>query len=256
MKITMLGCGGSLGVPTITNDWGECDPSEPRNRRTRPSIVIETGGKVILVDAGPDLRLQMLAAKITHVDAILFTHEHADHIMGVDDLRPFSLATGKPLEIYGMARTIETLQVRFDYMFQASSSEYTRAFVNPHIIEAGDYIAELGIQTFAQEHATRVPVSLGLRSGAFGYSTDVIRIGEEGFRILDGVDTWIVAALRRQPHNAHASLETVLQWIDRVKPRHAILTHMNYMMDYQTLRAELPPHVEPGYDNMVIALED
>ncbi len=250
----MLGCGPSAGVPMVGNIWGECDPAEPRNQRTRPSILIETGGKSILVDSGPDMRMQMLAANVKHLDAVIFTHEHADHTLGLDELRLYSLAAGKPLDIYGASDTIESLRVRFEYMFGPMRTGYTQTFLLPHIVEPGEDLPIFGMQSFPQEHSHWT--SLGLRCGRFAYSTDVFRFGEDGFEKLAGVDTWIVAALRREPHAAHATLGVVLQWIERVQPKRAILTHMNHTMDYRTLLAELPGNVEPGYDGLVIDLED
>ncbi len=254
MKVTILGCGASTGVPMIGNDWGDCNPAEPRNIRTRSSILIEHAGRAILVDAGPDLRAQLLTAGTRHLDAVVFTHEHADHTQGVDDLRSFFQMSGRPLPVYGTVDTIGSIRQRFGYMFDETKEGVARGFLSAHAIGDDEGVPELGISTFAQKHLYWT--SLGLRIGSFAYSTDVKEMPEAAFGNLESLDTWVVAALRRQPHPAHAALDVILGWIGRVAPKRSYLTHMNPSMDYRTLLDELPSGIEPAYDGLVIELED
>ena len=245
-----------MGVPMVGQAWGACDPANPRNRRLRPSILIERGDTAVLVDAGPDFRQQALSVNLRRLDGVILTHEHADHVHGIDDLRGFSL--DRPMPLYGTDVTLGIVRNRFPYMFGGPEhvAYHPRPFLDAREVQPGQVIDTpgLAIGTFAQDHT--VCISLGLRLGNFAYSTDLARIGDEELQALRGIDTWIVAALRREPHPAHATLAQVLEWIARVRPRRAILTHMNASMDYDALRRELPEGVEPGYDGMVIDLAD
>jgi phosphoribosyl 1,2-cyclic phosphate phosphodiesterase len=248
MRATILGCGTSGGVPRIGNVWGACDPAEPKNRRRRASVLIERAGTRILVDTGPDLREQCLSANIDRLDAVLYTHDHADHTHGIDDLRGFFINAQRRIPIYADHRTLRTLRTRFPYIFK-SVAGYP-ALVEANQIDGAFQVADIHVQPFTQEHG---PInSLGFRFGPIAYSTDVNGLPEESFKVLAGVDTWIVDALRPQPHPTHAHLDLTLSWIERVKPRRAILTHMTWDMDYQTLCRELPDGVEPAYDGMVL----
>lgn len=257
MKVTVLGCGGSGGVPLVGGVWGDCDPKEPKNRRRRPSILIETGGKRILVDTSPDLRNQLLDADVADIDAVLFTHSHADHCHGIDDLRPVVYRRGQPIEAYGDAETLGALRVRFDYAFASSrpnSSGYD-ALLRDHTIKIGQTFELFGhpVTAFEQHHG-RI-TTLGYRIGPLGYSPDAVEIGDEAFDILAGVDLWIVDCLRYEPHPSHAHFDRTMDWIQRVAPRRAVLTHMNHMLDYNELKARCPAGVEPGYDGQVIDLD-
>jgi phosphoribosyl 1,2-cyclic phosphate phosphodiesterase len=248
MKVTILGCGTSGGVPRIGNVWGACDPKNPKNRRRRVSILVEEGAGRLLVDTSPDLREQLLDARVDRLDGVLYTHDHADHTHGIDDLRAIYHTGRKPVEIYGSSETLAILNQRFDYIFK-SKLGYP-SICQPHEISGRFEVGGIKVEPFIQDHG---PItSLGFRFGKVAYSTDLNGLPEGSWQILKGVDTWIVDALRPQPHPTHPHLEMTLEWIERLKPRRAILTHMTWDMDYETLCRELPRGVEPGYDGMVI----
>jgi phosphoribosyl 1,2-cyclic phosphate phosphodiesterase len=254
MRVTILGCGPSGGVPLIGNDWGDCDPANPRNRRRRASILIQQGDAQILVDASPDMRMQLLDAGIARLDAILFTHAHADHCHGIDEVRALNRAMGQAIPIYASAGTLAELKQRFAYIFRPSDPAAGAVFYKPSliasVIEGPFEISGVGVMPFIQNHG--FSTSLGLRIGAFAYSTDVVALDEAAFAALEGIETWLVDCYRRTPHPTHTHLAQTLEWIARVKPKRAILTHMDVQLDYETLRRELPEGVEPGYDGMVI----
>ena len=251
MKVTILGCGTSGGVPRVGNIWGRCDPNNPKNRRRRVSIAVEHGDARLIVDTSPDLREQLLDADIRHIDGVLYTHDHADHTHGIDDLRAIAWMMEKRVDIYGNAETLATLHRRFEYIFKDQSGY--PAICQSHDITAQAFEIEgISVQPFWQQHGAGR--SLGFRFGKLAYSTDLNSLSEESFAVLEGVDTWIVDALRYDPHPTHAHLDVTLGWIERVKPRRAILTHMAWDMDYEELKAKCPPGVEPAYDGMVITL--
>jgi phosphoribosyl 1,2-cyclic phosphate phosphodiesterase len=254
MRITVLGCGPSGGVPLIGNDWGECDPANPRNRRRRASILIEDRGTQILVDASPDMRMQLLDAGVSRLDAILFTHAHADHCHGIDEVRALNRAMGQAIPIYASAKTLAELQQRFAYIFRPSDPAAGAVFYKPALIPSvisGPFeVGGVGVVPFTQNHG--FTTSLGLRFGGFAYSTDVVALDDAAFAALEGIETWIVDCYRRTQHPTHTHLAQTLEWIARVKPGRAILTHMDVQLDYETLRRELPAGVEPGYDGLVI----
>jgi phosphoribosyl 1,2-cyclic phosphate phosphodiesterase len=249
MRITILGCGTSTGVPRIGNDWGVCDPNEPKNRRSRCSIMVEEGATRILVDTSPDLREQMLAANVMDIDAVVYTHDHADQTHGIDDLRVFALTKRRKVDIYGDADTLASLKKKFAYCFEDVRGYF--AILKPHEIGLRPFdIGGLAILPIDQDHGTMR--SLGYRFGDVAYSNDLVHLPDEAFEKLAGLKVWIVDALRYNPHPTHSHLERTLGWIERLKPQRAILTNMHIDLDYQTLRRELPAGVEPGYDGMVI----
>jgi len=254
MKVTILGCGPSGGVPMVGNDWGECDPANPRNRRRRASILVEEGGHVLLVDTSPDMRIQLLDAAVTRVDAILYTHAHADHSHGIDEIRSLNRLSRESIAIYASAQTIEEIRQRFRYIFAPVNPRYAAAFykpaLDPHIIDGPFEAAGISVTPFVQDHGSIN--SLGFRFGRIAYSTDVVRLDETAFATLTGIDTWVVDCYRREPHPTHTHLEQTLAWISRVRPRRAYLTHMDGVLDYEALRQELPPGVEPAYDGLEI----
>ena len=258
MKVTVLGCGPSWGVPRVDGDWGRCDPANPKNRRRRAGIVVEDGGAAVLVDTPPDLREALLSCNIKRIDAVIFTHAHADHIHGVDDLRIPSWNLGRPVPAYGTAKTFADLHARFDYTIDGirapnASGYYYQPMIAPHEIAGNFEAAGIPVAVFEQIHG-RVP-SLGLRFGRFAYSTDVKELNEAAFAALDGVEVWIVDCLRRaEGHPTHSWLARSLGWIERVGPKRAFLTHMDESLDYDTLRRELPAGVEPAYDGMTIEI--
>ncbi len=254
MKIRVLGCGGSGGVPTAAGDWGACDPAEPRNTRLRPSILLQEGDTTILVDTGPDIRAQLLTAGVKKIDAILYTHAHADHTHGFDDIRYLNVVQHKAIPIYGDAKTIADLQHRFAYAFLPRE---TGTFYRPHVVvhEIGTTpftLGELTIQPFVQEHG--YTESLGFRFGKFAYSTDVRMLDESAFAALQGIETWIVDALREKPHPVHSHVAQTLEWIKRLNVKQAYLTHMNQDMDYQTQMGKMPQGVALAYDGLEITL--
>ncbi len=252
MKVTILGCGGSGGVPLITGAWGECDPANPKNRRLRASIAVEHKGTTLIIDTSPDLRAQCLAADIRHVDAVLYTHDHADHTHGIDDLRTFVQVQQKPLPMYGDAPTLAFLKKRFGYIFDVGSDQPNiyKTVAIPHLIEGNFQIGEIEIQPFTQGHGGRT--SLGYRFGKIAYSTDVVELDETAFKALEGIEVWIVDCIALDPRPSHSHLAQTLEWIERVKPKRAYLTHMSPLLDYDKLMAMLPEGVEPAYDGLVI----
>jgi phosphoribosyl 1,2-cyclic phosphate phosphodiesterase len=253
-RITILGCGNSSGVPMANGWWGDCDPAEPRNRRRRSSILIERDETVVLVDAGPDFREQALSAGVTRLDAVIFTHAHADHSQGIDDLRAFVEYGGAPLPIYAYPEIIDQFRIRFSYMFGgALAGYYDKPFIEAREAPPRLRIGALDFTLFAQDHT--VCRTIGIRTGNFAYSTDVKSLSPEAFAALDGIDAWVIAAVRRQPHIAHAHLDQILDWIHRVGPSRAYLTHLNQSMDYRALLETLPAGIEPAYDGEVIEID-
>lgn len=260
MRVTVLGCGGSGGVPMLDLGWGDCDPSDPRNRRLRPSILVDLPGQGgadparVLVDTSPDLRQQLLNADIGHLDAILFTHAHADHTHGIDDLRPINRNVGGPIDAYGDGPTLDALHQRFGYCFLGIEPGQViyRPWLKPHLLTRDEVfeVAGVPVQWFEQDHGWMT--SIGYRLGNFAYSTDVIRLPDEAFDILEGVDTWMIGCLGGREHPTHAHVDQVLEWVERVKPKRAFLTHMSIGLDYETLCETLPAHVRPAHDGLII----
>lgn len=259
MKVTVLGCGTSSGVPRIggndgAGDWGECDPGDPRNRRRRVSVLVEHRGTTLLVDTGPDLREQLLSARVNRLDGVFITHDHADHAHGIDDLRQVFHAMGTPVPVHASAMTFAVLKRRFDYVFEGTS--FYPATCTAHELNGPIVIGGVTVTPFAQNHGNID--STGLRfdadGRAFAYSTDVKALDARADSALAGLDLWIVDALRRTPHPTHSHLAQTLDWIAARRPARAVLTHMDQSMDYRTLAAELPAGVEPGYDGLVIDL--
>ena len=254
MRIRILGCGGSGGVPLVGGVWGNCDPRETKNRRRRASILIEDGATTILVDTSPDLREQLLDAGTTHLDAVLFTHAHADHLHGIDDLRAMNRLMRGPIPVHADQKTLDKIGERFAYVFSPLERDagFYKPTLTPNVIDGRFAIAGIEIVPFEQDHG--FSTTLGFRIGSMAYSTDVVGLGEPAFDVLAGIDLWIVDCLRREPHPTHSHLARTLDWIARVKPRRAVLTHMDVPLDYATLRRELPAGVEPGYDGLTIEL--
>lgn len=252
MKIIVLGCGSSGGVPTAGGDWGVCDPNEPRNIRLRPSILVQESETTILVDTGPDMRRQLLAARTHKIDAILYTHAHADHMHGFDDIRYLNVVRRQAIPIYGDAVTMREIQQRFAYAFQPREPDtFYRPAVMPQVLDGAPLqIGDITVQSFVQDHG--YSSSLGFRFGKFAYSTDVLQLDEAAFAVLDGIEVWLVDALREESHPVHSHVAQTLAWIARVKPKRAYFTHMNQAMDYRSQLAKLPPGVEPAYDGLEI----
>lgn len=258
IRAVLLGTGGSAGVPHLggpdgRGDWGACDPAEPRNRRTRSSLLLQGEGGTLLVDTTPDMRAQLLANGVARVDAVLFTHAHADHILGIDDVRMLNRIADRPLEGFGTEATLGEIERRFEYVFRPwQPPGFYRPVVVPRRVTPGETIeiVGLGVRVFDQDHGyTR---SLGLRVGGFGYSTDVVTLDAAALDALAGVDTWVVDCFQREAHRTHANLDRVLEWVDRLRPRRTVLTHMGNDLDWAWLSRRLPAGVEPGCDGMVI----
>lgn len=254
MKIRVLGCGSSGGVPLIGCKCPVCTSTNPRNKRTRVSVVVEHAGTRVLVDASPDLRQQFLAADLSVVDAVILTHEHADHVHGLDELRSINHNRNAPLDLWGAPDCLAEVRSRFGYAFEppAANGIWYAPSLIPRPIDGPFEIGALRIEPFQQIHGgDRNPV-LGLRFGKFAYSTDVKEMPEAAFQTLAGIELWIVDCLMERPNFAHSHLEQTLDWIARVRPRRAILTHMNHTVDYESWAAKLPPGVELGYDGLVV----
>ena len=248
MRLVMLGSGTSSGVPRIGNDWGLCDPANSRNRRRRVSVLVEAGDVRLLVDTGPDVREQLLDAGVSQLTAVLYTHDHADHCHGIDDLRAVFHATGREVDCYMDLPTRASLRTRFAYVF-AGRAGYP-ATAKAHLIADEMRFGPITVRPFVQEHG---PVhSLGYRfecdGKAVAYSTDVSGFPAASWEFLGGLDLWVVDALRRTPHPTHSHLAQTLEWVSRARPQEAWLTHMDQSMDHDALLAELPAGVTPGYD--------
>jgi phosphoribosyl 1,2-cyclic phosphate phosphodiesterase len=258
LDVRILGCGSSGGVPRIAEgapNWGVCDPANPKNRRTRCSILVSCGESRVLVDTAPDLREQLLAAGIGRLDGVLITHDHADQSHGIDDLRvPVLNQQGQMIDLWTDHFALSSLRSKFGYIFESQRGSGYPPIVTAHELPepfAPFDVAGIPVQAFGVGHG-RIR-SLGYRFGPVAYTPDCDALDDAAFAALEGVDCWIVDALRRTPHPSHAHLERSLEWIARVKPRRAVLTNMHVDMDYDTLKRELPPGVEPAYDGMVLS---
>jgi phosphoribosyl 1,2-cyclic phosphate phosphodiesterase len=260
LKLTILGCGTSGGVPRIGNRWGACDPATPKNRRLRCSLLVERAGSdgttAVLVDTSPDIRQQLLDAGVGWLDGVLYTHDHADHTHGIDDLRVVSFNGRQRVDVYFDTATGRQLHDRFGYCFDTPPGGEYPAILKGHEIRAGEPVKISGAGgaiealPFRQVHGSGE--SLGFRFGGIAYSPDVSDLPEKSLKALEGLDVWILDALRYTPHPSHLSVEQALAFIAGVKPKRAVLTHMHVDLDYETLRRELPDGIEPGYDGMVL----
>jgi phosphoribosyl 1,2-cyclic phosphate phosphodiesterase len=252
VKLTLLGCGTSSGVPRIGNDWGACDPTEPRNRRTRCAALVESGDTRILIDTGPDMREQLNAADVGRVDAVIWTHDHADHTHGIDDLRQLAHALGRPVPCYARPATAAVLASRFAYVFEGGGGYRPVAALAelPDLLRIGD----LTIRTVDQPHGEITSAGLIFEHDGkrFVYSTDFHCLTDDMAKAFSSCDLWILDALRRHPHPSHNHLSLALGHIERVAPGRAVLIHMDNSMDYRTINAELPSGVELGFDGMVL----
>jgi phosphoribosyl 1,2-cyclic phosphate phosphodiesterase len=256
MKVTVLGCGPSTGVPAIGPDWGACNASDPRNRRRRASVLVESRGKTVLIDTSPDLREQLLGAGTGQIDAVILTHAHADHLHGIDDLRAVNRVMQRAIPLYASAASLAEIRQRFGYALEPVPADgmFFKPTVTPHVVDGPFAAAGLPVTPFEQDHG--YSKTLGFRIGAFGYSTDVVELDDAAFAVLAGIELWIVDCLRYEPHPTHSHVAKTLTWIERVKPKRAILTHLDRPLDYTELAAQLPPGVEPGYDGLIAELPD
>jgi phosphoribosyl 1,2-cyclic phosphate phosphodiesterase len=266
LEVRILGCGSSGGVPRLGEGgpfWGACDPKNSKNRRSRCSILVTQrapeGETRLLVDTSPDLREQLLAAGVGKLDAVLITHDHADQLHGIDDLRVITMNMKRRLDLWSDIEGLTGVRKKFGYCFATpvgsdyppilNAHEIVEPFADFEIVGAGGAVP---VRAFGQGHG-RIR-SLGFRFGGVAYSPDADRLDEHAFAALEGLDCWIVDALRHTPHPSHAHLARTLEWIARVKPKRAVLTNMHVDLDYDTLKRELPPGVEPAYDGMTLCL--
>jgi phosphoribosyl 1,2-cyclic phosphate phosphodiesterase len=258
LEVTILGCGASAGVPRADGNWGACDPAEPRNRRSRCSLMVRRRAAdgpetTVVVDATPEFRLQVNAAGVRRLDALLLTHDHADQCHGIDDIRAFAISQRSRIACWADAPTRATLMSRFGYVFSGEGIYPAIADLHPvpphgEAWEIAGPSGAIPVVTFDQDHG---PLrSLGYRFGSVAYSSDLVDLPEASFAALEGLDVWIVDALRYTPHPTHAHLEKTLSWIERVKPRQAILTNMHIDLDYGELSRRLPAGVIPAYDGL------
>ena len=254
MKIRILGCGTSTGVPRIGNDWGDCDPTEPKNRRTRSSILIESEGEKLLVDCGPDLREQLLAGGIADIDRVIVTHDHADHCHGIDDLRQISQHLGRHVPLLARPFVLERLRNRFAYLFQDVG--IYRAVVEPQAIEGSVELGKATLRFADQPHGGITSLGIRVDEGraSIGYAIDFHDFTGDMAALYDGVDVWIADCLRRTPHPTHAHLDAVLGWAREMKVGQLLLTHLDKSMDYATLLGELPDWAAPAFDGQEIIL--
>jgi phosphoribosyl 1,2-cyclic phosphate phosphodiesterase len=262
LKFTILGCGSSGGVPRPALGWGDCDPNNPKNRRRRTSLLVEqraAGGVTrILVDTSPDLREQLLDAEVDRLDGVLYTHEHADHTHGIDDLRALFIKQRQLIDVYLDEHTGAVMRDRFEYCFASPPGSDYPPIVREHRLVAGEPLTIAGpggaiaALPILQVHGDIA--SLGFRFGSVAYSCDLSTLPAESAAALSDLDVWIIDALRYRPHPSHFSVADALGWIERLKPRRAILTNLHADLDYEILRGELPPNVEPAFDRLAFAV--
>ena len=267
LNITILGCGSSAGVPRVGQGWGACDPSNPKNRRRRCSILVEKPGDArlraeptrLLVDTGADCREQLLRQNVNRLDAVLLTHAHADHVHGLDDLRPLVMEMRHRIPCYLDQPTWDAVGLRFDYMFVTPSySNYPPLLTHNPLTHGVGFAVEgsagpIEAMPFTLDHGDID--ALGFRFGNAAYSPDVKRVPTQSMDFLRGLDLWIVDALRYTPHPTHLSLGETLQLIAELKPKRAVLTNMHTDLDYETLRGQLPENVVPAYDGMKLTVD-
>jgi phosphoribosyl 1,2-cyclic phosphate phosphodiesterase len=263
LTVTILGCGSSGGVPRAGLGWGDCNPDNPKNRRRRTSLLVERRGPRgitrVLVDTSPDLRKQLLDAEVDWLDGVLYTHAHADHTHGIDDLRALVLYKKRRVDVYLDAMTSQLLRGKFDYCFSTPPGSDYPPILNERRLVAGQPVTIDGeggpieALPYLQQHGD-IP-SLGFRFGSLAYSCDLSDLPPDSIAALAGLDIWILDALRYRPHPSHLNLDQALAWVDRLRPRRAVLTNLHADLDYDVLRATLPAHVEPAYDGIRMEAE-
>jgi phosphoribosyl 1,2-cyclic phosphate phosphodiesterase len=258
LKITILGCGSSLGVPLFHNIWGKCDPEEPKNIRSRPSILVQKNGKNLLIDTSPDLKQQILSNKIDNIDAVFFTHEHADHTHGINELRSISLIHRKIIPCYGNEQTMDKITNSFNYLFENNEKSYYPAILSKNHFSSKEFeIFGINIKLISQNHGDIDSIGF-IFDNKIAYNLDVKYFydQEEYFKKIENIDHWIVGCLRIDPHISHASLSEVMKWLDIVKPKNAYLSHMTVHLDYKdTLNHLENENYMPAYDGQILEIQ-
>jgi phosphoribosyl 1,2-cyclic phosphate phosphodiesterase len=262
LRLTILGCGSSPGTPRVTGDWGNCDPANPKNRRRRASALVErisgAGVTRVVIDTGPDFRQQMIDAAATHLDAVVYTHAHADHIHGIDDLRSYVIEQRRLMDIHADQPTLERLKAGFGYCFETPRDSSYPPIVRANMIDhhasftVGGAGGEITFLPLPQIHGDII--SLGFRVGDLAYCADVSGFPEETVGRLTGLSVLVIDALQYKRHPSHLSLGEALEWIERLRPERAILTHMHVPLDYDMVNDETPDHVAAAFDGMVVEL--
>jgi phosphoribosyl 1,2-cyclic phosphate phosphodiesterase len=261
LRFTILGCGSSGGVPRLGGHWGDCDPTNPKNRRRRCSMLVErvteAGITSVLIDTSPDMREQLLDANVGTLDGVVFTHAHADHTHGIDDLRQIVFNMHGRLPVWADASTQTALRNRFSYVFSQLPGSPYPPILDLHLLDGPVTVTgkggDLVLQPFVVDHGSMD--ALGFRVGGLAYVPDVVAIPDEAWKMLDGLEVWVVDALRRKPHPTHAHLDLTLEWIARAAPKQAVLTNMHIDLDYATVEAETPPHITPAFDGMILEID-
>jgi len=256
VRITVLGSGSSTGTPSIEAGWGACNPNNPRNRRLRPSVLVENHGTCVLIDTSPDLREQLLTADIQHLDGVLYTHAHSDHLHGIDDLRGINRRMKSAIPVYADAVTLKSIKDRFGYVFEPMAEDatvYYKPTLEPQVeIHHGKIfqVGDFSVTAIEQDHGYLK--TTGFRIDDFAYSTDLITMHEDGFHLLKDLKVWMLGTFSDHPHPTHLDVDQALAWIERVRPERAYLTHLSFGLDYETLQAKLPANVFAAYDGLVI----
>lgn len=261
LRFTILGCGSSGGVPRLGGHWGDCDPTNPKNRRRRCSLLVErvtkAGTTRVLIDTSPDMREQLLDANVGTLDGVVFTHAHADHTHGIDDLRQIVFNMRDRLPVWADIPTQTALRDRFTYAFEQLPGSPYPPILDLHLLDGPVTVPGQGgnlvLSPFVADHGSMD--ALGFRIGGLAYLPDAVAIPEKGWEMLKGLDVWVVDALRRTPHPTHAHLALTLEWISRATPKRAVLTNMHIDLDYETVAAETAEHITPAFDGMVIELD-
>ena len=259
LEITVLGCGNSTGIPAIGNYWGECDPDEPKNARTRSSILIKSKKSTVIVDTGPDFRQQLNRENVNNIDAVLFSHQHNDHVMGIDEIRVLKFRNKKEnIPIYANPETIEDLETRFKYLFKGGEHKLYPPIVQTNIITIDAYgkegtVGDIPYIPFEQDHGSCM--SVGYRFGDFAYSVDILDLDKTAIETLQGINTWLVdCAAYKDDHNVvHAGINKIIALNKQIKAKHVYLTSLSLSMDYQTMLNELPDGFKPSYDGMKLS---
>lgn len=259
LNFRIMGCGNSAGTPAIGNFWGNCDPDEPRNRRTRASALVSSAATNLVIDTGTDFRQQLNSANISDISAVLYTHSHGDHIYGIDELRVLRNRTKKLVDIYGDRYAIEEIRERFAYMFEDRNDGIYPRVLNENVIDKSEYykpflIGDINFIAFEQDHGTCT--SLGFRFGDLAYSTDMVNLDDKALKVLTGIKTWVVdaAGYRMEKNMVHATLKQVFALNEIIGAREVYLTHLSPAMDYRTLLKELPEGYKPAYDGLTLEI--